>query len=142
MIAPFRRNYNRAMATTSADPDRLHALVASLRDFALRAKRSLDDEIRSYPTPIPRCDAQFNHAYEQRSRLAALLRRVDGATTDEVGANEFLRAMAEFSALPSIGESSEERALRTRIADALARAGVQVVASLNCSTAEVSGSGH
>jgi hypothetical protein len=130
------------MPPTSPHPHRLIALVASLRDFALRAKVSLDDEIRSYPTPIPRCDAQFNHAYEQRSRLAGLLRRIDAATTDKTGANELLWTMAEFSALPSIDESSEERALRARIADALARAGVQVVASSNESTTDVTAGGH
>jgi len=130
------------MALTSADPDRLHALVGSLRDFAARAKGSLDDEIRSYPTPIPRCDAQFNHAYEQRSRLAALLQRIDTATSEEGGANEHLRTMAEFSALPPFGESGEEHTLRMRIADALACAGVHIVASPNCSAADVSAGGH
>ena len=36
-------------------------------------RRRLDDEIRSYPTPIPRCDAQFNQLFEERDRLARLL---------------------------------------------------------------------
>lgn len=29
----------------------------------------LDDEIRSYPTPISGCDAQFNHLLAERCRL-------------------------------------------------------------------------
>ena len=36
-------------------------------------RRQLDDEIRGYPTPIPRCDAQFNHLYEERARIIAEL---------------------------------------------------------------------
>ena len=36
-------------------------------------KRRLDAEIRAYPTPIPRCDAQFNHLFEERERIAKLL---------------------------------------------------------------------
>jgi hypothetical protein len=32
-------------------------------------RRRLDDEIRSYPTPIPRCDAQFNQLFEERDRV-------------------------------------------------------------------------
>jgi GrpB-like predicted nucleotidyltransferase (UPF0157 family) len=36
-------------------------------------RRRLDDEIRHYPTPIPRCDAQFNHLYEQRARIVAAI---------------------------------------------------------------------
>jgi hypothetical protein len=143
LIVRRRRNYNPAMVPTAADTNRTHALVASLRDFVLRAKRSLDDEIRSYPTPIPRCDAQFNHAYEQRARLAALLQRIDAAAgDDDPGATALLRAMAEFSALPSIGESHEERSLRSRIADALAAAGVQTVAKAERSTADLAAGGH
>ena len=129
------------MVSDAADPDPLPALVAAMRDFALRAKRSLDDEIRSYPTPIPRCDAQFNHAYAQRARLAALLQRI-GPDAAEVGASALLSAMAEFSALPSIGETGEEHALRARIADALARAGVAVAASTNRGTVELATDGH
>jgi len=107
------------MASTTADTDRLRSLCAELRDFVLRAKRALDDEIRSYPTPIPRCDAQFNHAYEQRARLAALLQRIQASTegTDDAGA--LLSAVAEFAKSPSTGESIEEKNLRARIADAL-----------------------
>jgi len=36
-------------------------------------RRRLDDEIRSYPTPIPRCDAQFNQLFEERDRVVRQL---------------------------------------------------------------------
>ena len=42
---------------------------AALRE----ALAKLDAEIRAYPTPIPRCDAQFNHLMEERERLRRLL---------------------------------------------------------------------
>jgi predicted nucleic acid-binding Zn-ribbon protein len=32
-------------------------------------KRRLDAEIREYPTPIPRCDAQFNALFERRDAV-------------------------------------------------------------------------
>ena len=32
-------------------------------------RKALDEEIRVYPTPIPRCDAQFNHLMEERARI-------------------------------------------------------------------------
>jgi len=142
LIVRRRRNYNRIVSPISTDPDRLRALVAAVRDFVLRAKRSLDDEIRSYPTPIPRCDAQFNHAYEQRARLAALLQRIDEATSDAADATEPLRAMAELSTLPAIGETREEEALRARIADALAGVGPQIVASRDRSKVDVTAGGR
>ena len=40
----------------------------------LEARRhQLDAEIRGYPTPIPRCDAQFNHLMEERARVVERL---------------------------------------------------------------------
>ncbi len=41
---------------------------------ALRDRMSA--EIRDYPTPIPRCDAQFNHLLAQRSRVIEELERL------------------------------------------------------------------
>ncbi len=42
-------------------------------------KRRLDAEIRAYPTPIPRCDAQFNHLFERRAEVVRELERLDNA---------------------------------------------------------------
>jgi len=42
-------------------------------------KRRLDAEIRAYPTPIPRCDAQFNHLFERRKEIVRELERLDNA---------------------------------------------------------------
>lgn len=39
-------------------------------------KHRLDEEIRQYPTPIPRCDAQFNDLYERRARIVKELERL------------------------------------------------------------------
>jgi len=57
----------------------LVACGRNVRDRLARAKRSLDDEIRTYPTPIPRCDAQFNYLYEQRGQITELLQRMDAS---------------------------------------------------------------
>jgi hypothetical protein len=43
--------------------------VAQVRSQLEAEKRRLDEEIRNYPTPIPRCDAQFNHLFEERERI-------------------------------------------------------------------------
>ena len=105
------------MAPTTVDENRLRSLCTELRDFVFQAKRSLDEELRAYPTPIPRCDAQFNHAYAQRSRLAELLNRLDGALERRDGANDLLSAVIAFASLPSAGDTPEERRLRARIAE-------------------------
>ena len=109
------------MAPTVADATRLRSLGIELRDSLVRAKRSIDEEIRMYPTPIPRCDAQFNHMYEQRSRLAELLNRLHAALDRGDGAVELLGAMTAFASLHSMDETAEERSLRARIATELSR---------------------
>jgi hypothetical protein len=47
--------------------------VEDLKRALEARRRRLDDEIRNYPTPIPRCDAQFNHLFEQRTRIVAAI---------------------------------------------------------------------
>ena len=47
--------------------------VEDLRIRLEARRRRLDEEIRAYPTPIPRCDAQFNHLFEQRARIVAAI---------------------------------------------------------------------
>jgi len=48
--------------------------MGTMPSEALRAslearRKQLDAEIRAYPTPIPRCDAQFNFLMEERARI-------------------------------------------------------------------------
>jgi glutamate/tyrosine decarboxylase-like PLP-dependent enzyme len=57
--------------------ERLDRAADVARRPMLEARRqALDAEIRAYPTPIPRCDAQFNHLFEERARIA---RELDGS---------------------------------------------------------------
>lgn len=58
-------------------------------------------EIRDYPTPIPRCDAQFNHLLEQRDSLARELQRIDesAAAANAVDAAERIRTLIDQSEL-------------------------------------------
>ena len=52
--------------------------VAQVRSQLEAEKRRLDEEIRNYPTPIPRCDAQFNHLFEERERIQRELAELAG----------------------------------------------------------------
>ncbi|MEL6998605.1 MAG: hypothetical protein AAFN27_04670 [Pseudomonadota bacterium] len=47
------------------------------RTALLLARGELDDEIRSYPTPISGCDAQYNHLLAERRRVHAALEALD-----------------------------------------------------------------
>jgi hypothetical protein len=62
----------------AASTENLSAVRARFEEARVRAegrKREIDEEIRHYPTPIPRCDAQFNRLFAERDNLAALVER-------------------------------------------------------------------
>jgi len=48
-------------------------VIKEARTKLEQERRRLDEEIRAYPTPIPRCDAQFNHLFERRTRIVAAI---------------------------------------------------------------------
>ncbi|MET1084429.1 MAG: hypothetical protein ABWY12_15485 [Burkholderiales bacterium] len=95
--------------------DRLRTACLELKGYLGGAKQALEEEIRTYPTPIPRCDAQFNYLYEQRSRLCQILDRVSAALDHGNSSDEFAEAIAAFTASPYFGESVEEQNLRERL---------------------------
>ena len=47
------------------------------RSALLLARSELDDEIRTYPTPISGCDAQYNFLLAERRRVHAALEALD-----------------------------------------------------------------
>jgi len=57
-----------------------------------RRIEELSEEIRSYPTPIARCDEQLSALLEERARLLHLLRQNSkppgGCTPEAVWAND------------------------------------------------------
>ena len=61
---------------------RLHSLI-----------REVGEEIRTYPAPIPACDAQFNHLLELRRLLPQELERLEAAARDPgAGIEAFIRS--------------------------------------------------
>lgn len=98
------------------------ALAACCRDaraYLARARQLLDEEIRTYPTPIPRCDAQFNHLYEQRTRATYLLERMNAALGEAADRDAIAKALAEFVDDPG-PHDADRQALAARINTALA----------------------
>src|SRR4051812_29430224 len=67
----------------SASGSSVRALCREVQEHMNALKRALDDEIRTYPTPIPRCDAQFNNLYDERARLASALGRLRAALSED-----------------------------------------------------------
>ena len=84
------------------------------REHLQNVKRRLDEEIRRYPTPIPRCDAQFNHLFEERSRVNLALERIETSTS-----GDRIELLAEFLRSPAYLDDAAEAELRARIATEL-----------------------
>jgi hypothetical protein len=88
----------------------LATLQREIAEHLRGVRERLADEIRSYPTPIPRCDAQFNHLYEQQGRLLRDLDRIE-ATRESI---------ERFIASAPYTDDAAERDFRSRMKAALA----------------------
>lgn len=100
-------------ATGGKDLVALASLCKTIREHLHARRSSLAAEIRSYPTPIPRCDAQFNHLHEQQLRLARELERVGEAETG--GRAQAIEAIEGFIASEPYSDDAAEREFRTRV---------------------------
>ena len=98
----------------AGDPVALRAVVEQIRGCMQRLKHVLDDEIRGYPTPIPRCDAQFNFLYQQRTRLSQDLLRSGPAVAGDAAPAAMLDVLQHFIDAAAYTEDPEEHALRAR----------------------------
>lgn len=108
-------------SSSAIETDRLEGLSRELQRWLTGARATLADEIRSYPTPIPRCDAQFNHLVEQRGRLSRLLTDLEAALDCRDGGAALRAVLVQLPDLPPQGDSIEERSVRDRIGAELAR---------------------
>jgi hypothetical protein len=109
-------------SSSTIETDRIEGLALELQRWLADTRTTLAGEIRSYPTPIPRCDAQFNHLVEQRGHLARLLSDLDIALARRDSGAALHTVLAQWRDLPPFGDSIEERSLRDRIGAELDRA--------------------
>jgi len=100
-------------ATATSDPTALESLWKDVVAHLRKRKQALAEEIRSYPTPITRCDAQFNHLYEQQARLARELDRV--AAAENAGCARRVETIAQFIASAPYSDEIAEREFRARV---------------------------
>jgi hypothetical protein len=108
-------------SSSAIETDRLEGLSLELQRWLAGVRATCADEIRSYPTPIPRCDVQFNHLVEQRGRLSRLLTDLEVALDRRDGGAALRAVLAQLPDLPRQGDSIEERSVRDRIGAELAR---------------------
>jgi len=97
------------------EPSAAFSCAVALRDYLQRTKLLLDEQIRAYPKPIPRCDAQFNYLYEQRNRLSAALDQANAAIDARGSASELERWVMSILSSTPWSDDEQERKLRMRL---------------------------
>jgi len=93
----------------------LKSLWKDVMDDLNRRRGLIGEEIRSYPTPIPRCDAQFNHLYEQQARLARELDRIGALSEKDMECGDYVRLIEAFIASAPYTDDRAEQELRSRL---------------------------
>lgn len=95
----------------------LTTLQREIAEHLRGVRRRLAEEIRTYPTPIPRCDAQFNHLYEQQGRLS---RELDPIEEQNLDPAQCVALIKRFIASAPFTDDPAERDFRSRIRKELA----------------------
>ena len=100
----------------NARANRFAALRDRVRALLAGERQRLQEEIRTYPTPIPRCDQQFNHLIARRELLFSALGRLDAAAplASEDDGDAWLDAFIDASGL----EAELKQRLRAAVSQA------------------------
>ena len=103
--------------TTETAPDsmKLEAMRNEIRLHLEDLRRALAAEILNYPTPIPRCDAQFNHLYEQQARLTRDLDRVGEIAGKSLKREDCIDFIERFVASAPYTDDDGEREFKSRM---------------------------
>jgi len=100
---------------TAPDSVKLESMRNEIRLHLEDLRRALAAEIRNYPTPIPRCDAQFNHLYEQQARLARDLDRIAAFAEENPEREDYIELIGRFVASAPYTDDAGEREFRSRM---------------------------
>ena len=110
-------------ADIARDSVKLESMWNEIKVHLEDRRRALVAEIRDYPTPIPRCDAQFNHLYEQQARLAQELDRIAALAGNSLERDDMIDLIGRFVASAPYTDDAAERSLRSRMKAELSAAG-------------------
>jgi hypothetical protein len=93
----------------------VRSLCDRVRALLDRERQRLHEEIRAYPTPIPRCDQQFNALIGRREQLFAESARLEAAAAAS-GDHEVEALLAFVDSSCCIDDESKRR-LRTALSE-------------------------
>jgi hypothetical protein len=93
----------------------------SIRTRLESEKKSIADEIKNYPRPIPACDQQFNFLLEERTRIFQDLERLDAASQESLTGCKPEGGMEAFLQSSTSLASESGQAIRAALKEGLAR---------------------
>lgn len=94
----MQRDDARSEARGRSDSPSMDAIVKTLADHLEAERVRVVDEIRTYPSPIPACDAQFNHLLGQRTKLSQELERLRQIHNDFLPGESGMKRLRAFIA--------------------------------------------
>jgi hypothetical protein len=95
------------------------SLWRELRDHLERTGELLNQEIRSYPTPIARCDEQLTDLLERRSTVINELRRMDALGGPSLSRGDQIALIEAFIMSPGYAKDEAEARLKAHLAAGL-----------------------
>ena len=101
--------------------DAVAKICDEIGDVLERKRLKLAEDIVKYPTPIPACDADFNHMLAERARIEADLTRLESLRAPAVPGAELTGLIAEFAALSPDLDASVKRRIKSALKDAVSR---------------------
>jgi hypothetical protein len=96
---------------------------SALRDCLAARSRELQDEVRSYPTPIARCDEQLPQVIAERDAAVGRLRRASDleSARGTVARDEWLGRLRDFATGLELEDAEAAATPRARLLAALER---------------------
>lgn len=91
------------------------SLWGDVKDYLKRQCELLNEEVRTYPTPIARCDDQLTDLLERRARAVNEMRRMDAPPGRSLARNEYVALIKEFIESPSYSRDETENSLKARL---------------------------
>lgn len=73
------------------------------------------EQIKSYPLPIPACDAQFNHLLGEREKLGRELRRMHEVANESLTRSDAMELINEFVNSSSCLDEKFQRRIRASL---------------------------
>ena len=106
---------------TDLAADVVARICGEIRDILERKRLKLAEDIVKYPTPIPACDADFNHMLAERARIQADITRLESLSASAVAGAEKTGLIAEFAALSPDLDAAARRRIKSALKDAVSR---------------------